>query len=67
MRKLALTSYSVRKIVVPKKVAEEIFKKRKESYKLEILKDIGCIKKPLDFIIMKRICRHVQGGLTLIP
>ena len=40
MRKLALTSYSVRKEVVPKKVAEEVFKKRKESYKLEILKDI---------------------------
>ncbi len=40
MRKLALTSYSVIKEVVPKKVAEEVFKKRKESYKLEILKDI---------------------------
>ncbi len=40
MRKLALTSYSVRKEVVPKKVAEEVFKKRKESYKLEILKEI---------------------------
>ena len=40
MRKLALTSYSVRKEVVPKKVAEEVFKKRKENYKLEILKDI---------------------------
>ena len=40
MKELALTGYSVRKEVVPKKVAEEVFKKRKESYKLEILKDI---------------------------
>ncbi len=40
MKELALTGYSVRKEVVPKKAAEEVFKKRKESYKLEILKDI---------------------------
>ena len=40
MKELASSAYPVKKEVVPKKVAEEIFKKRKESYKLEILKDI---------------------------
>ena len=40
MKELASSEYLVKKEVVPKKVAEEVFKKRKESYKLEILKDI---------------------------
>ena len=40
MKELASSEYFVKKEVVPKKVAEEVFKKRKESYKLEILKDI---------------------------
>ena len=40
MKELASSAYLVKKEVVPKKVAEEIFKKRKENYKLEILKDI---------------------------
>ncbi len=40
MKELASAEYLVKKEVVPKKVAEEVFKKRKESYKLEILKDI---------------------------
>ena len=40
MKELASSAYLVKKEVVPKKVAEEVFKKRKESYKLEILKDI---------------------------
>ncbi len=40
MKELASSAYLVKKEVVPKKVAEDIFKKRKESYKLEILKDI---------------------------
>ncbi len=40
MKELASSAYPVKKEVVPKKVAEEVFKKRKESYKLEILKDI---------------------------
>ena len=41
MKELASSAYLVKKEVVPKKVAEEVFKKRKESYKLEILKDIN--------------------------
>ncbi len=40
MKELASSEYFVKKEVVPKKVAEEVFKKRKENYKLEILKDI---------------------------
>ena len=40
MKELASSAYLVKKELVPKKVAEEVFKKRKESYKLEILKDI---------------------------
>ena len=40
MKELASSEYLVKKEVVPKKAAEEVFKKRKESYKLEILKDI---------------------------
>ena len=40
MKELASSEYLVKKEVVSKKVAEEVFKKRKESYKLEILKDI---------------------------
>ena len=41
MKSLAETKYQVIKKVVPKKEAEKIFKERKESYKLEILKDIS--------------------------
>ena len=40
MKKLSDTDYEVVKEVVPKKDAEDIFKGRKEDYKLEILKDI---------------------------
>jgi threonyl-tRNA synthetase len=40
MKSLAETKYQVIKKVVPKKEAVKIFKERKESYKLEILKDI---------------------------
>ncbi len=40
MKELASSEYLVKKEVVSKKVAEEVFKKRKESYKLKILKDI---------------------------
>ncbi len=40
MKELASSEYLVKKEVVPKKVAEEVFKKRKERYKLEILKEI---------------------------
>ena len=40
MKLLAETKYQVIKKVVPKKEAVKIFEERKESYKLEILKDI---------------------------
>ena len=40
MKTLAKTKYQVIKKVTPKKDAVKIFKERKESYKLEILKDI---------------------------
>ena len=40
MKKLSDTDYEVVKEVVSKKDAEDIFKGRKEDYKLEILKDI---------------------------
>ena len=40
MKELASSSYKVEKKVVPHKEAVKVFKKRKEDYKLEILKDI---------------------------
>ena len=41
MKKLASSEYEVIKKVVSKKEAVEVFKKRKEPYKLEILNDIS--------------------------
>ena len=40
MKDLAKTKYRVLKKVVPKKEAEKVFEERKETYKLEILKEI---------------------------